>query len=99
GAGPPRNRRRWRLVCGLAPQHSGGEPNASGSVCQAVMDSPDERHRVVLEPLDHVQVPEWVSPVQGVRHQTSDDLLQPSAAHWLSRLNPSDMALDVEFWI
>ncbi len=78
------------------PQQRVAEPHARRAVREAMVESPDERHRVLVETRDDREVPQRPSAVEPLAHQPADDLVEPGAALDRQVLDGGDVAGDVE---
>jgi hypothetical protein len=83
----------------VAPQSLGADPHACRSICERVVNPPDQRHRAVIEVLDDVEVPQRVSAIQSLSHQPADQLLELVSSDSTAGVERRDMPRNVELRI
>ena len=66
------------------------------AVGQAVVQTPDERHRVLVQPGHDREVPQRPRPVKPLAHEPPDDLIEPGASFDPEVVHRGDVVGDVE---
>ena len=89
-------RRRWRWSIGLESEERCHELHTGNAVHQGVVQLRHDAQVVLLEPLDHVHLPQGVAPVELAPGEVRDEGGQLHLCDWCGQPHRLDVTVEVD---